>query len=226
MYRLSIPLFILWEKLKNWVYPILRFFLTTETLFIIWILMLIYQIHQDYPRWQTACITKVKDGDTLVFYLPQNPSKQFTARLWGIDAFELDQKPWGNISKKKLSQLLKFDENRSQEECQGVELKNIKRDLYQRELVFVKKSSIDKLTLNEKMIMSGWALYYINSDWLGSEKVAWKKIQDFAKLSKKGIWKYPKKFWLVPAKFRKNISIQLAHRKDFDQMSFEPEQKF
>ncbi len=200
--------------------------MNAEILFVIWILILIYQIHQDYPRWQTACVSQVKDGDTLVYYLPHNPSKQLTARLWGIDAFESDQKPWGKISKKKLLQLLRFDETLKVDLCQEVVIKNIKKDRYQRELIFIKKSSIEKLTINEKMIMSGWALYYINSDWLGSEKTVWKKIQEFAKLSKKGVWKYPKKYWQIPSKFRKNISIQLAHRRDYDQMFSELEQKF
>ena len=225
MNRLSIPLFILYSKIKYYGYPILRFLINLECLFTFWLVMLLYHIYQEYPRWKKACLIRIKDGDTIVYYLPQQEKKYLVGRLWGIDAFETAQKPWGSISKKKLSQVLKFDEDVSLDQCHNILIKNIKKDKYGRELVFLKNSSLEKISINEKMIQSGWALHYIGADWLGSEKTAWKKIQDYAQMTKKGIWKYPKKYWQRPSRFRKNILTQLEHHKGFDQKFSEPEQK-
>ncbi len=226
MFRSSIPLLVIYLKVKATLHFFSKFIFNLHGIFILWILLVSYQILKNYPRWHKVCLTRIKDGDTIVYKAGEKLEELRTGRIWGIDAFESTQKPWGKISQKKLIQLVQFEEVHALERCQEVYVKEVKKDQYKRHLLFIKKHSVDQMTINEKMILSGWAMYYISPDWLGSEKQRWKKLQDMAKVSRKGIWKYPKKFWKMPSRFRKNISNQLVHHKDFDQKFSEPGQKF
>lgn len=192
----------------------------------LWIFLVGYQIYRDYPRWQSACVVRVTDGDTIKYTLDGLDTHLMKGRLWGIDAFESAQKPWGDISKKKLMQLLKIDETHLGDQCNTCLIKFIKKDKYDRNLIQIKKYKIDEVTINEKMLMSGWAIVYIFNDWIGSEKSRWKKMQEMAQISKKGIWKYSKKYWQIPARFRKSTLSRLEHHRDFDQKSSALEQKF
>ncbi len=178
--------------------------MSLQVLIICWICIVAWQIWRDYPRWKLSCILGVKDGDTITYYLEGESNAVQVGRLWRIDAFELSQKPWGSASNQRLSQYLKYDKQlHDNHECQKIYVKFIKKDFYQRNLILIKKHSIDHQSINEKLIASGWALIYPASDWGVNEKAKWQRQQDFAKIQKKGIWKYPRKYWQTPWQYRK-----------------------
>lgn len=204
----------------------MTYLLNLQVILFLWFSLLAYQIWKDYPRWQPVCLSQVGDGDSITYYKLGDYHKQYHGRLYRIDAFEMSQKPWGKISHKKLEQYLKYNSNmENQKTCQQVYLKVIKKDYYQRNLILLKKNRMDKITINETILANGWAMLYPASDWNINEKAKWKKIQQLAKLEKKGIWKYPKKFWQMPWSFRKNTLSQLERRKDYDQRFSGPVQR-
>lgn len=171
-----------------------------------WIIFVSWQTIRDYPRWRASCIIKVLDGDTFQYTFEGEQKGQIhIGRLWRIDAFELAQKPWGKISTQKLIHYLKYSEDQSQAtSCQKIYVKFIKKEYYGRNLILVKKHLLESKSINEKLVASGWALIYPSADWMITDKAQWKKNQDQAKQLKKGIWKYSKKYWQTPWRFRKS----------------------
>lgn len=180
--------------------------MSLQVLIMCWICLVAWQMWKDYPRWKLSCILKVKDGDTLSYFHQGEKDIIQVGRLWRIDAFEKAQKPWGQASTQKFSDYLKYNNNLSNsDECQKVYVKFIKKDIYNRNLILIKKYSIDQLSINEKLVSSGWALIYPSTDGALTEKAKWQRYQDQAKLQKKGIWKYPRQLWQTPWLYRQKV---------------------
>jgi endonuclease YncB( thermonuclease family) len=205
MDKSSIPLLSMYLKLKKCLSVIFGFLLNLQVLIFGWILIVAWQIWRDYPRWVPSCILDVKDGDTLTYRPMYEPHQIYTGRLWRVDAFELSQKPWGRVGTQKLIQYLNFNKEVSiVEGCQKVYVKYIKKDIYQRNLILLKKNKLDHQSINERLLASGWALLFPSSEWSNGEKLKWQNLQSQARLHKKGVWKYPKKYWQNPWQFRKS----------------------
>ena len=144
-----------------------------------------------FSQEEVAGRAKVISGDTLSIKNIED-GKQFTFRLWGIDAPELDQP-----CEKKNGQSV---------DC-GVLARNAVRAIIKRsELVCVdfEKDSENQITalcymgdkiLNGAIVRAGWALAYKqeSTDFLDVEKQA--------RLNDKGVWEYN---FITPWTWRKN----------------------
>jgi endonuclease YncB( thermonuclease family) len=144
-----------------------------------------------FSQEEVAGRAKVISGDTLSIKNIED-GKQFTFRLWGIDAPELDQP-----CEKKNGQSV---------DC-GVLARNAVRAIIKRsELVCVdfEKDSENQITalcymgdkiLNGAIVRAGWALAYKqeSTDFLDVEKQA--------RLNDKGVWEYN---FIPPWTWRKN----------------------
>ena len=144
-----------------------------------------------FSQEEVAGRAKVISGDTLSIKNIED-GKQFTFRLWGIDAPELDQP-----CEKKNGQSV---------DC-GVLARNAVRAIIKRsELVCVdfEKDSENQITalcymgdkiLNGAIVRAGWALAYRqeSTDFLDVEKQA--------RLNDKGVWEYN---FITPWTWRKN----------------------
>ena len=144
-----------------------------------------------FSQEEVAGRAKVISGDTLSIKNIED-GKQFTFRLWGIDAPELDQP-----CEKKNGQSV---------DC-GVLARNAVRAIVKRsELVCVdfEKDSENQITalcyigdkiLNGAIVRAGWALAYKqeSTDFLDVEKQA--------RLNDKGVWEYN---FITPWTWRKN----------------------
>ncbi len=137
---------------------------------------------------QSVYVIKIKDGDSLI--LRSRDSKEFEARLYGIDAPELAQ-PYGKKAKRALSELAWK---------QNFQMQLIETDKYDRAVVTLTNSSFN---LNQEMLAKGHAWVYCqyqsDPDWI--------KLENKAKRSKKGLWKFPKP--LSPWEWRQRNRKQL-----------------
>jgi micrococcal nuclease len=129
------------------------------------------------PSLQNATVIAVNDGDTVTLLLG---GKRHRARLIGIDAPEMGQEPWGQMSREHLRKLLKGYRWRISVES-GIE----QRDKYNRLLVYL--WSPDGQMLNERMLLDGYAvLFTIQPNSKYSER--FRKAQRIARENRSGIW--------------------------------------
>jgi len=124
-------------------------------------------------KTESVYVVKVKDGDSLI--LRGKGSKEFEARLFGIDAPELNQ-PHGKEAMRALSKL-------AFKQRFVMDLKDT--DKYQRAIVILEKTN---LNINKEMVVSGnaWVYRKYNPD------PNYIKLEQAAKKSKKGLWRLPK----------------------------------
>lgn len=122
-------------------------------------------------------VVEVNDGDTITIVLDGKTEK---VRLIGIDAPELDQRPWGQKAKKHLGELLK-----SSQWTVSLEFDVDKRDKYGRLLCYV--WTPDGMMLNSQMLKDGYAmLYTIPPNVQHVDELT--KAQHEAQEKKLGIW--------------------------------------
>jgi endonuclease YncB( thermonuclease family) len=228
MFKKPLPFLLIYLKMKSITLRCFSLFLNIQTLLVCWLLWASIALWQDYPKWERACLTKVRDGDTIEYSVKDNKDgaleKPRVGRLWHIDAFEIAQRPWGKASYNGLIKSLKFDPL-SDRSCHQIYVKTFRKDKYGRDLILVKNHLSEMSSLNEQLLRNGWALLYPFSDWPMRDKKTWSNLQEEAKRHKRGIWKYPKKSWQSPWSFRKNISGRAERHRGFDQRSFGLEQK-
>lgn len=122
-------------------------------------------------------VVKVFDGDTISVLLEGTAEK---IRLIGIDAPELDQKPWGLKSKKHLESLI----NASGWTI-DLEFDSEKRDKYGRLLCYL--FSDDKTMINLQMLKDGYAMLFTIPPNIKYVDML-KKAQKEAREQKLGIW--------------------------------------
>ncbi len=125
---------------------------------------------------QEAKVIEIIDGDTVTLRVSNS---FYRARLIGIDAPEMGQKPWGERAKRHLEELIRS--------AHGIKIETDieKFDKYNRLLVYLLTE--DGRLINEQMLLDGYAVLftvppnvkYVDR-FIEAEKVA--------KEHKKGIW--------------------------------------
>lgn len=122
-------------------------------------------------------VIKVHDGDTITLMIN---GKMRKSRLIGIDAPEMNQRPWGRRSKEHLIDLLNHADWIVMMETDVVET-----DKYSRSLVYLWTKNSE--FINEQMIRDGYAvLFTIKPNSLYAD--LFKKAQLHAREGGKGIW--------------------------------------
>ncbi len=123
-----------------------------------------------------AKIIEINDGDTVTLSINNNI---FRARLIGIDAPEMGQRPWGEKAKRHLKRLIKPGEKII------IETDIERLDKYDRLLVYLFKE--DGTLINERMLLDGYAvLFTIPPNVRYVERFI--KAEETASELKKGIW--------------------------------------
>lgn len=144
------------------------------------------------PQGVTVKVEQVVSGQTIEAIDPQNQSALISrVRLIGVEAPDLQQRPWGEQAKKRLEEaidskpvLLEFD----------VETK----DQYDRQLAYVWQ---DGVLLNEQLIAEGYALFQSRSlNTKYDERL--ENAQEYARIMGRGIWNPEKPMRLTPSEFR------------------------
>jgi len=123
-----------------------------------------------------ARIIEINDGDTVTLSVNNNI---FRARLIGIDAPEMGQRPWGEKAKRHLERLVKPAEKII------IETDIERLDKYNRLLVYLFKE--DGTFINEKMLLDGYAVLLTlppNVKYVDR----FVKAEKTARRLKKGIW--------------------------------------
>jgi len=142
------------------------------------------------PLLQEAQAIKVHDGDTVTLMINNRIVK---ARLIGIDAPEMGQRPWGRQAKERLIDILNHTDW-----TVSVETDVVKHDKYGRSLVYLwtKQSKL----INERMVLEGEAvLFTIPPNVKYANK--FRQAEHQARQEKKGIW-VPKGLKENPARYR------------------------
>jgi len=135
-----------------------------------------YHAHTESEA-QYVRVVEANDGDTITVLWGGRREK---VRLIGIDAPEVEQRPWGQRAKKYLKDLL--DASRW---AVSIELDVEKKDQYGRLLSYVWTS--DRRMINVQMLKEGYAMLYTfppNIRYVDE----FKKVQDEARRKGLGIW--------------------------------------
>ena len=129
------------------------------------------------PKTEYVRVVRVNDGDTITVLWA---GKREKVRLIGIDAPELQQSPWGQRSKKYLSELLK-----ASQWTVSLEFDVEKKDVHGRLLSYVWTS--DKRMINVQILRDGYAMLYTfppNIRYVDE----FRKAQEEARGESVGIW--------------------------------------
>lgn len=137
-------------------------------------------------------VKAVCDGDTISLTNCRNDQKEKKIRLLGIDAFEHDQKPYGEEGRKFLTMLVL-----NKKVC--IELDKEEKDIYERTLGYV---FFNNDFVNEELIKNGLALLY---DFPPNIKYIdrLKKAQIYARENMLGVWKAKDYIKETPYQYRK-----------------------
>lgn len=117
----------------------------------------------------TCTVNSVYDGDTLTARCSVGEVK---VRMFGIDAPEMGQKPWGHAAKQALQGLLPD---------RGIRLQVQDQDRYGRTVAQV---WVDDRDVGLEMVKKGWAVMYEQYN----NSPAYRQAQNEAKQSRRGIW--------------------------------------
>ncbi len=129
--------------------------------------------HEEYQ----CSLERIIDGDTIVANCPISTPKKVNIRIWGMDAPETNQIPWGEKSTNILNEIFLTNKH----DIITIKIKDI--DQYNRYVgqIFINNKEID---VGLKMVSEGYAVVYkqYNNDpqYLAQEKLA--------RDAKKGIW--------------------------------------
>ena len=129
------------------------------------------------PPLQEVKVIKVHDGDTLTLMINGRMRK---TRLIGIDAPEMNQRPWGRQAKEHMIDILNHTDWTVTMETDAVTT-----DKYGRSLVYLWTKN--KEFINEQMIRDGYAVMFTikpNSRYADR----FKKAEQYARDGKIGIW--------------------------------------
>lgn len=122
-----------------------------------------------------CALNRVVDGDTIVVHCPPSNKAQFNIRVWGIDAPEMKQKPWGENAKNALIKLL------PQSNHATIKVEIIDIDRYSR---YVGKLFYNNEDLGLALVKQGEAVVYSQYN----KDSTYQKAEDRAKKSRLGIW--------------------------------------
>lgn len=115
-------------------------------------------------------VKSVYDGDTLTARCPTGEVK---VRMFGIDAPEMGQKPWGHDAREALKGLLPE---------RGIRLRVMDQDRYGRT---VAQAWVGDLDAGLEMVRQGQAVMYEQYN----RSPAYRQAQDEAQQARRGIWK-------------------------------------
>jgi endonuclease YncB( thermonuclease family) len=118
----------------------------------------------------TCTVKTVYDGDTLTANCPPG---QVKVRVFGIDAPEMGQKPWGDNSKRVLNSLLADHD--------PVQLRVIDQDRYGRTVAQVFAGERD---VGLELVRQGQAVMYEQYN----DSLVYRQAQTEAKQARRGIW--------------------------------------
>ena len=118
----------------------------------------------------------IKDGDTLVV---SKDSLVEDVRLYGIDCPELDQKPYGDLARKRLAHLLEpYDE---------IEVIQVDRDHYNR---IVGEVWVERNCINTQLLSEGYAFAY-RRYLKGEYRERYLQAEEIARRHKLQFWREP-----------------------------------
>lgn len=150
-----------------------------------------YQAGAQHPGTAYVRVVEVHDGDTVGVILQ---GKREKVRLIGIDAPELDQRPWGLKAKRHLKELIGISK-----QIVSLEFDVEKRDKHGRLLCYLWTS--DRRMLNLQMLKDGYAMLFTvppNIRYVDELK----KAQQEARQKGLGIWSN-KRLKERPSEYRK-----------------------
>lgn len=133
--------------------------------------------YDHYPITLTCQLERIIDGDTVVMQCPKPHDPRETSRrsvrIWGIDAPETGQKPWGEMATQTLKNMIG--------DHRAIELQVMEKDQYGRLLA---KLFIQAQDVGLEMVEAGAAIVYArynhDQDYINAQKRA--------KMSRLGIW--------------------------------------
>jgi micrococcal nuclease len=129
------------------------------------------------PALREVQVIKVHDGDTVTLMINGRMRK---TRLIGIDAPEMNQRPWGRRAKEHLIDILNHTDWLVAMETDVVTI-----DKYGRALVYLWTKN--KELINERMVMDGYAvLFTIKPNSTYADR--FKKAEQYARGERRGIW--------------------------------------
>ncbi|RAM49503.1 MAG: thermonuclease family protein [Hapalosiphonaceae cyanobacterium JJU2] len=138
-------------------------------------------------------LAQVVSGQTLeVLGMGDQPNLISQVRLLGIDAPDLQQRPWGNTAKERLQALIKGDSVTLEFDVEG-------QDKFGRTLAYVWQ---DKVLLNEELVKEGQALFVGRSPNHKYDQRL-ERAQQWARIMGLGIWNPEKPMRFTPAEFRR-----------------------
>ncbi|PMB24285.1 thermonuclease family protein [Fischerella thermalis] len=138
-------------------------------------------------------VAQVVSGQTIeVFGMGDQPNLISQVRLLGIDAPDLQQRPWGNAAKEHLQALIQGDPV-------TLEFDVERQDKFGRTLAYVWK---DKVLLNEQLVKEGQALFVGRSPNHKYDQRL-ERAQQWARIMGLGIWNPEKPMRFTPAEFRR-----------------------
>ncbi len=181
-------------KNRRFYYRRSRYPLIFTLIFLITSLFYLFSDKKDNSRVnEYVRAIKVFDGDTIL--LKYN-NEDIKVRLIGIDAPEMEQRPWGKRAKRHLERILKKSNN-----IVKIELDIERYDKYERLLAYL--WTPDGNLINEIMIRNGYAvLLTIPPNVKYVERFI--KAEETAKKQKKGIWS-PDGLKESPEEFKRRI---------------------
>jgi micrococcal nuclease len=137
-----------------------------------------------------AYVVKVHDGDTVTIVIDGRMRK---TRLIGIDAPEMNQRPWGRQSKEHLIDIMNHTDW-----LVTVETDEVTHDKYGRSLVYLWTHNNE--LVNERMVQEGYAvLFTIKPNIKYRDRFS--QAEQRARQEMKGIWG-PKGLKEAPVKYR------------------------
>ncbi len=139
--------------------------------------LLLYGQAFSKPALQEVQVVKVHDGDTVTLMIN---GKMRKARLIGMDAPEMNQRPWGRWAKEHLIDILNHTDW-----TVAVETDVVTTDKYGRSLVYLWTKN--KELINERMVLDGYAvLFTIKPNNAYADR--FRKAEQHARGDKIGIW--------------------------------------
>jgi micrococcal nuclease len=154
-----------------------RYWILVIALFTVFAPLLLHGHERSKPALPQVQVVKVHDGDTVTLMINGRMRK---TRLIGIDAPEMNQRPWGRQAKEHLIDILNHTDWRV-----TMETDVVTTDKYGRSLVYLWTKN--KELINERMVLDGYAVMFtIRPNITYADR--FKKAEQHAREEKIGIW--------------------------------------
>ncbi len=149
---------------------------------------------------QAVRVQRVASGQALeVINAEGTPGLTEPVRLIGLDAPELEQRPWGPQAQRFLNDWIGPTGENAQQPRVRLEFDRQETDRYQRKLAYV---WVDDTLLNEQLVAEGHALAVPSAPNLKYEERL-RRAQERARLLGLGIWAPEQPMRITPSEFRR-----------------------